>query len=65
MFCCTVPGNVVFSVNDDKQVISSSPPEQSLFPSQALSSGMNFTELLQKKYLLSMSLLTEGERQQM
>lgn len=53
-----LPGNVVLTVKLDTQVISSSPPVQSSFPSQALSIGMNFTERLQKKYLLSMSCLT-------
>lgn len=41
---------------------SSSPPRQSFFPSQASSSGMNFTELEQKKYLESMSCLTGRKR---
>lgn len=44
------------------QVISSSPFAQSFFPSHAWSIGMNFTECLQKKYLLSISCLTAGKR---
>lgn len=50
-------GNVVLTVKLDTQVISSSPPVQSSFPSQAWSMGMNLTERLQKKYLLSISTL--------
>lgn len=57
-----LPGNVVLTVKLDTQVISSSPPVQSSFPSQALSSGMNLTERMQKKYLLSISCLTGGQR---
>lgn len=57
-----LPGKVVLTLKLDTQVISSSPPAQSLFPSQALSNGMNFTERLQKKYLLSISCLTGGKR---
>lgn len=51
-----------FSVNVDKHASSSSPPLQSFFPSQASTSGMNFTELEQKKYLESMSCLTGRKR---
>lgn len=54
-----LPGYVVLTLNSDTQVISSSPAIQSLFPSQARSIGINFTDRLQKKYLLSMSFLTE------
>ena len=57
-----LPGKVVLTLKLDTQVISSSPPVQSSFPSQALSNGMNFTERLQKKYLLSISCLTGGQR---
>lgn len=56
-----LPGKVVFTVKCDTQVVSSSPPAQSFTPSQALSIGMNFTELVQKKYLLSISSLTGGK----
>lgn len=55
-----LPGKVVFAVKFDTQVLSSSPPAQSFLPSQAFSIGMNFTELVQKKYLLSISCLTGG-----
>ena len=54
-----LPGYVPLTVNSDTQVTSSSPPVQSSCPSQALSIGINFTDLLQKKYLLSISFLTE------
>lgn len=57
-----LPGKVVLTVKLDIQVISSSPPAQSSFPSQALSIGMNFTERAQKKYLLTISCLTGGKR---
>ena len=57
-----LPGKVVLTLKLDRHVNSSSPPEQSLFPSQALSIGINFTDLLQKKYLLSISCLTKGKR---
>lgn len=59
---CALPGKVVLTLKLDTQVSSSSPPAQSSFPSQALSIGMNFTERLQKKYLLSISCLTGGKR---
>lgn len=49
----------------DRQVISSSPPAQSIFPSQVFSSGMNFTDFLQKKYLLSINILTEKKKRMM
>lgn len=48
----------MLTVRLDKHGISSSPSVQSSFPSQACSSGMNLTERLQKKYLLSISFLT-------
>lgn len=57
-----LPGKVVLTVKLDTQVISSSPPVQSSLPSHALSIGMNFTERLQKKYLLSINCLTGGKR---
>lgn len=44
------------------QVISSSAPAQSMCPSQVLSNGMNFTDRVQKKYLLSIKFLTEKRR---
>lgn len=56
-----LPGKVVFTVTCDTHVVSSSPPAQSFTPSQALAIGMNFTELVQKKYLLSISSLTGGK----
>lgn len=56
--CLTLPGKVVLTLKLDTQVISSSPPLQSSIPSQAWSMGMNLTERLQKKYLLSMNFLT-------
>lgn len=61
----SLPGKVVLTFRLDRHVSSSSPPAQSSLPSQACSSGMNRTERLQKKYLLSISCLTavgkEGE----
>lgn len=60
--CLTSPGKVVLTLKLDTQVISSSPPQQSFVPSQAWSIGMNLTELLQKKYLLSINFLTAEER---
>lgn len=54
----SLPGKVVLTFTLDKHVSSSSPPAQSSVPSQACSSGMNLTEPLQKKYLLSISFLT-------
>lgn len=59
----SLPGKVVLTVKLVKHVISSSPPAQSSFPSQACSNGMNLTERLQKKYLLSISFLTVVERE--
>lgn len=59
----SLPGKVVLTVKLVKHVISSSPPAQSSFPSQACSNGMNFTERLQKKYLLSISFLTVVKRE--
>lgn len=58
----TLPGKVVLTLKLDTQVISSSAPIQSSIPSQAWSNGMNLTERLQKKYLLSISFLTAEER---
>ena len=43
-----LPGKVVLSVKEETHVSSSSPSVQSLVPSQALSSGMNLMERLQK-----------------
>lgn len=57
-----LPGKVVLTLKLDTQVISSSAPIQSCIPSQAWSIGMNLTERLQKKYLLSISFLTAEER---
>lgn len=59
----SLPGKVVLTVKLVKHVISSSPSAQSSFPSQACSNGMNLTERLQKKYLLSISCLTMVERE--
>lgn len=59
----SLPGKVVLTVKLVKHVISSSPPAQSSFPLQACSNGMNFTERLQKKYLLSISCLTVVKRE--
>lgn len=59
----SLPGKVALAVKLDTQVTSSSPPEQSAFPSQAWSNGMNLTERLQKKYLLSINFLTVGEKE--
>lgn len=49
----------------DRQVISSSPPEQSCIPSQVCSFGINLSERLQKKYLLSISFLTVRKMKRM
>lgn len=57
---CGLPGKVVVTVRFDAQVASSSPPAQSFLPSHAFSIGMNVSVLVQKKYLLSISCLTEG-----
>lgn len=54
----SLPGKVVLTFTLDRHVSSSSPPLQSSFPLQACSSGMNLTDRLQKKYLLSISCLT-------
>lgn len=59
--CLALPGKVVLTSKLDTQVISSSPPLQSSIPSQAWSIGINLTELLQKKYLLSINFLTAEE----
>lgn len=53
-----LPGKVVLTLKLDRQVASSSAPAQSGFPSQAFSNGMNLTELVQKKYFLSINCLT-------
>lgn len=45
------------------QVISSSAPAQSMCPSQVFSNGINFTDRVQKKYLLSIKFLTEKKRE--
>lgn len=58
----TLPGKVVLTEKLDTQVISSSPSLQSFSPSQAWSNGINLTERLQKKYLLSISCLTAEKR---
>lgn len=62
LFFFFLPGKVVLALKLDTQVTSSSPPAQSGFPSQAWSNGMNLTERLQKKYLLSINFLTVGKR---
>lgn len=53
----------MFTLKVVMQVISSSAPAQSMCPSQVLSNGMNFTDRVQKKYLLSIKFLTEKKRE--
>lgn len=47
----------MFTLKVVMQVISSSAPAQSMCPSQVLSNRMNFTDRVQKKYLLSIKFL--------